>query len=105
MNNEPFDERTVLDHLNTELVRYLDPHCILVIKFPQYLRTTSPLSPINSCASLTLKSSNSLDNIEWAYLRVVSIEKRATKCEIGKRIRKTKMKDKLQSKNFAQREK
>ena len=27
LNNEPFDERTVLDHLNTKLVRYSDPHC------------------------------------------------------------------------------
>ena len=28
LNNEPFEERTVLDHSNTELVRYSDPHCI-----------------------------------------------------------------------------
>ena len=27
LNNEPFDEQTNLDHLNTELVRYSDPHC------------------------------------------------------------------------------
>ena len=27
LNTEPFDERTVLDHLNTKLVRYSDPHC------------------------------------------------------------------------------
>ena len=29
LNNEPFNERTVLDHLNPELVRYSDPHCSL----------------------------------------------------------------------------
>ena len=28
LNNEPFNEHTVLDHLNTKLVRYSDPHCI-----------------------------------------------------------------------------
>ena len=28
LNNQPFDEQTVLDHLKTELVRYSDPHCI-----------------------------------------------------------------------------
>ena len=27
LNNEPFNKRTVLDHTNTELVRYSDPHC------------------------------------------------------------------------------
>ena len=27
LNNEPFGNRTILDHLNTELVRYSDPHC------------------------------------------------------------------------------
>ena len=26
LNNKPFDERTILDHLNTELVGYSDPH-------------------------------------------------------------------------------
>ena len=29
LNNEPFNEQTILDHLNTELVCYSDPHCIL----------------------------------------------------------------------------
>ena len=28
LNNRPFKERTDLDHFNTELVRYSDPHCI-----------------------------------------------------------------------------
>ena len=28
LNNEPFNERTVLEHLNTELVGYSDPHWI-----------------------------------------------------------------------------
>ena len=32
MNNGPFDERTVLEHLNTELVCYSDPHCNLKIE-------------------------------------------------------------------------
>ena len=27
-NNGPFGEQTGLDHLNAELVRYSDPHCI-----------------------------------------------------------------------------
>ena len=27
LNNRPFDEQTVLDHLKTELVGYSDPHC------------------------------------------------------------------------------
>ena len=27
LNNEPLEERTVLEHLNTKLVRYSDPHC------------------------------------------------------------------------------
>ena len=31
LNNKPFDERTVLDHLNTELVCYSDLHCISLI--------------------------------------------------------------------------
>ena len=31
LNNEPLDERTVLDYWNTKLVRYSDPNCILVI--------------------------------------------------------------------------
>ena len=31
-NSGPFDERIVLDHLNTELVRHSDPHCIQVRK-------------------------------------------------------------------------
>ena len=29
LNNEPFDELTVLDHLNTKQVCHSDPHCIL----------------------------------------------------------------------------
>ena len=29
LNKEPFDDRTALNHLNTELVRYSDPHCTL----------------------------------------------------------------------------
>ena len=28
LNKEPFNDRTALNHLNTELVRYSDPHCI-----------------------------------------------------------------------------
>ena len=28
LNNGPFYNWTNLDHLKTELVRYLDPHCI-----------------------------------------------------------------------------
>ena len=27
LNNRPFDEQTVLNHLNTELVRHSDAHC------------------------------------------------------------------------------
>ena len=27
LNNKPFKEQTVLDHLNTELIPYSDPHC------------------------------------------------------------------------------
>ena len=27
LNNWPFNERTVLDHLNTQIVRYSDPNC------------------------------------------------------------------------------
>ena len=30
LNNEPFKERTVLDHLNTELICYSDPHSMLI---------------------------------------------------------------------------
>ena len=30
LNNEPFNDPTVLNHLNTELVRYSDPHCITI---------------------------------------------------------------------------
>ena len=32
LNNRPFGERTVLDHLNTKLVHYSDPHYTLVEK-------------------------------------------------------------------------
>ena len=28
LNNEPFNDQTTFDHLNTEQVRYSDPHCI-----------------------------------------------------------------------------
>ena len=28
VNNEPFNEQTILDHLNAELVCYSYPHCI-----------------------------------------------------------------------------
>ena len=31
LNNEPLYEQTILDHLNTELVRYSDPHCKCII--------------------------------------------------------------------------
>ena len=27
LNNEPFGNRTTLDHSNTKLIRYSDPHC------------------------------------------------------------------------------
>ena len=37
MNNEPFDELTVLDHLNTELVRYSDPHCSSLFRSLLYI--------------------------------------------------------------------
>ena len=30
LNNGPFDKRTVLDHLNTKIVRYADAHCTLI---------------------------------------------------------------------------
>ena len=57
LNKEPFDERTVFNHSNTELVRYSDPHCIqvmawitilcqfLYLMFPLFERTVfkSPL--------------------------------------------------------------
>ena len=29
-NNRPFDDRTVFNHLNTGLIRYSNPHCILL---------------------------------------------------------------------------
>ena len=32
LNNEAFDERTVLDHSNTKLVCYSDPHCMPIVK-------------------------------------------------------------------------
>ena len=32
LNNRPFDDRTCLDHLNTRLVRYSDPHCIWMVR-------------------------------------------------------------------------
>ena len=28
LNRGPFDERTILDHLNTKLARCSDPHCM-----------------------------------------------------------------------------
>ena len=31
LNNEPFDEQTNLEHSNTEIVRYSDPHCIHIL--------------------------------------------------------------------------
>ena len=31
LNNEPIDEQTTLNHLNTGLVYYIDPHCILIV--------------------------------------------------------------------------
>ena len=34
LNSEPFNEQTVLDHLNTKLVYYSDPHCSPVISSP-----------------------------------------------------------------------
>ena len=34
LNNSPFDDRTCLDHLNTQLVRYSDPNCTLFMKVP-----------------------------------------------------------------------
>ena len=30
-SNGPFDDRTGLDHLNTKLVHYSDPHCIQIV--------------------------------------------------------------------------
>ena len=33
LTNEPFDEQTILDHLNTELVFYSDPHLNLVLEW------------------------------------------------------------------------
>ena len=30
-NNKPFKERTILDHLDTELIHYSDPHCNLYV--------------------------------------------------------------------------
>ena len=32
LNNGPFNYRTGLDHSNTKLVRYPDPHCIFIKK-------------------------------------------------------------------------
>ena len=29
MNSGPLDDQTVFDHLNTERVRYSDPHCVM----------------------------------------------------------------------------
>ena len=29
LNNGPFNEQNVLNHLNTEIVHYSDPHCIV----------------------------------------------------------------------------
>ena len=37
LNNEPFNEQTVLDHLNTELVHYSDPTVHATISSPNYL--------------------------------------------------------------------
>ena len=31
LNKEPFDDRTALNHSNTELVQYSDPHCIVIL--------------------------------------------------------------------------
>ena len=28
LNNEPFNQQTILDHLNTKIVCYSDPYCI-----------------------------------------------------------------------------
>ena len=33
-NNGPFKEQTVLDHSNTKLVCYSDPHCTTIIQIP-----------------------------------------------------------------------
>ena len=30
LNNKPFNEQTVLDHLNTELVHYSNAHCTVI---------------------------------------------------------------------------
>ena len=36
LKNRPFDKQTVLDHLNTELVCYSDPHCTLILKNEEF---------------------------------------------------------------------
>ena len=35
LNNEPFNQQTLLDHSNTVQVCYSDPHCILRLKLLQ----------------------------------------------------------------------
>ena len=49
MNNRPFDERNVLDHLNSKLVCYSDSHCILHIyserRFPYRFRRSLVFPP------------------------------------------------------------
>ena len=32
LKSKPFEERTILDHLNTELVGYSDPHCTGLVR-------------------------------------------------------------------------
>ena len=48
LNNWPLEERIVLDHLNTELVSYSDPHCtcLLILVLKETFCSTNRLSAI-----------------------------------------------------------
>ena len=65
LNTRPFSDRTPLDHLNTRLVRYSDPHCIQIVGIgkkkvnnlgwlPGSGLTWSPVSPVRTFTSFLI---------------------------------------------------
>ena len=51
LNNVPFDDRTVFNHLNTGLVRYSDPYCKLNINDNSKPLSAIPCNEIIACSN------------------------------------------------------
>ena len=71
-NNGPLGDRTTLDHLNTTLVRYSDPHCIPNIwshcsKIPlNFAQTIS--RKIQNCYLQVVRQSSTQDAHQWLVI-------------------------------------